>query len=106
MSTTPRTEHNYEDRGGRGCNLLHHRIDPSRLIEATKHVCGDDFEHKYGPILPIPESQVQAAADRATICSGGRKLRIIHAPYALRLLPVDDFKYIWSEKRRLKIIRN
>jgi glyoxylase-like metal-dependent hydrolase (beta-lactamase superfamily II) len=65
--------------------VVHHRgarylIDPSRLIVATKRVYGDDFEHDYGPILPIPESRIQAAEDGDMINAGGRELRFIHAP--------------------------
>ncbi len=57
-----------------------HAIDPSRLIAATKLAYSDDFEHIYGSILPIPESQIQVAADGDTVRVGGRELRIIHAP--------------------------
>ena len=70
-----------------------HLIDPSRLIGATKLVYGDDFEHQYGPILPIPESQVLVAEDGTTIYAAGRKLRIIHAPgHAAHHMAILDVK--------------
>ena len=70
-----------------------HIIDPSRLIAATKLTYGDDFETKYGPILPITESQVQVAEDGATISAGGRKLHFIHAPgHAAHHMAILDVK--------------
>jgi glyoxylase-like metal-dependent hydrolase (beta-lactamase superfamily II) len=41
---------------------------------------GDDFEDFYGPILPVPESQVETPGDGATISIDGRELQIIYAP--------------------------
>ncbi len=65
--------------------LLHpagakHAIDPSRLIESTKMAFGDDFENYYGPILPVPESQVMVPGDGETISIDDRELQIIYAP--------------------------
>ena len=40
-----------------------HIADPSRLIEGTRMAYGDDFELTYGPILPVPESQIKVPAD-------------------------------------------
>lgn len=57
-----------------------HALNPSRLIEATRMVYGDDFESTYGPILPVPESQVKVPADGEIICTNERELQIIHAP--------------------------
>jgi glyoxylase-like metal-dependent hydrolase (beta-lactamase superfamily II) len=57
-----------------------HAIDPSRLIESTKMAFGDDFENYYGPILPVPESQVIVPEDGETISIDGRELQIIYAP--------------------------
>ena len=57
-----------------------HAIDPSRLIESTKIAFGDDFEDYYGPILPVPESQVIVPEDSETISTDGRELQIIYAP--------------------------
>ncbi len=65
--------------------LLHpmgakHAKDPTRLIESTKMAFGDDFEDLYGPILPVPESQVETPDDGATISFDGRELQVIYAP--------------------------
>ena len=65
--------------------LLHpkgakHVIDPSRLIESTKMAFGDDFEDRYGPILPVPESQVETPSDGDTIPVNGRELKVIYSP--------------------------
>jgi len=57
-----------------------HAIDPSRLIESTKMAFGDDFENYYGPILPVPESQVMVPGDGETISIDDRELQIIYAP--------------------------
>jgi len=57
-----------------------HAIDPSRLIESTKMAFGDDSLSFYGPILPVPESQVMVPEDEDTIPIGDRKLQVIYAP--------------------------
>jgi glyoxylase-like metal-dependent hydrolase (beta-lactamase superfamily II) len=57
-----------------------HAIDPSRLIEGTKMVFGADFEERYGPILPVPESQVYVPQDEEIISVNSRELQIIYAP--------------------------
>jgi len=57
-----------------------HVVDPSRLIESTKTVFGADFEAGFGPILPVPESQIKSVTDGEIIKVGGRELQIIYAP--------------------------
>ncbi len=57
-----------------------HAVDPSRLIRSTRMALGDDFEARYGPILPIPESQVKVPQDGETISASDRVLQIIYAP--------------------------
>lgn len=57
-----------------------HVLNPSRLIEATRMAYGDNFESTYGPILPVPESQVKVPADGEMMLINGRELQIIHAP--------------------------
>ena len=57
-----------------------HAIDPTRLIESTKMAFGDDFENYYGPILPVPESQVMVPEDEETIFIDDRELQVIYAP--------------------------
>jgi glyoxylase-like metal-dependent hydrolase (beta-lactamase superfamily II) len=57
-----------------------HVVDPSRLIESTKTVFGADFEAGFGPILPVPESQIRSVADGEIFKVGGRELQIIYAP--------------------------
>ena len=59
---------------------LKHAVDPSKLIESTKTVFGPDFEAGFGPILPVPESQIKSVADGEIIKVGGRELQIIYAP--------------------------
>jgi len=59
---------------------LKHAVDPSKLIESTKKVFGEDFEAGFGPILPVPESQIKSVADGEIIKVGGRELQIIYAP--------------------------
>ena len=57
-----------------------HAVDPSRWVESTRLSFGDDFEVRYGAILPVPESQIKIIADGETISVGGRELQVIHAP--------------------------
>ena len=57
-----------------------HILDPSRLIEGTKIVYGDDFESIYGAILPIPESQIVVPEDGEILHINGRELQIVYAP--------------------------
>jgi glyoxylase-like metal-dependent hydrolase (beta-lactamase superfamily II) len=59
---------------------LKHMLDPSRLIEGTKKAYGDDFELKYGAILPVPQSQLVVPADGETLSIHGRELQIVYAP--------------------------
>lgn len=70
-----------------------HITDPSRLIESTRMAYGNDFELTYGPILPVPESQVKIPADGEIINNNGRELQIIYAPgHALHHIVVYDRK--------------
>jgi len=57
-----------------------HVVNPARLIESTKTVFGEDFEAGFGPILPVPESQIKAVEDGEIIKVGTRELQIIYAP--------------------------
>jgi glyoxylase-like metal-dependent hydrolase (beta-lactamase superfamily II) len=57
-----------------------HLVDPSRLIESTKTVFGVDFEAGFGPILPVPQSQIKSVEDGEIIKVGGRELQIVYAP--------------------------
>jgi len=57
-----------------------HVVDPSKLIQSTKTVFGEDFEAGFGPILPVPQSQIKAVEDGEIIKVGKRELQIIYAP--------------------------
>jgi glyoxylase-like metal-dependent hydrolase (beta-lactamase superfamily II) len=59
---------------------LKHMLDPSRLIEGTKKAYGDDFELKYGAILPVPPSQLVVPVDGEVLSIKGRELQIFYAP--------------------------
>jgi glyoxylase-like metal-dependent hydrolase (beta-lactamase superfamily II) len=59
---------------------LKHAVDPSKLIQSTKTVFGEDFEAGFGPILPVPQSQIKAVEDGEIIKVGSRELQIIYAP--------------------------
>ena len=56
-----------------------HLISPSRLIESTKLVWGDDFPAHLGPIDAVPESQLHVPKDGEIIPLGKRELQIIYA---------------------------
>jgi glyoxylase-like metal-dependent hydrolase (beta-lactamase superfamily II) len=57
-----------------------HIIDPSRLIDGTRQVWGDDFDVGFGPILPVKESQVRIAGDGDVLPVNDRELELLHAP--------------------------
>jgi len=70
-----------------------HAVNPSRLIESTKMAFGDDFEVRYGPILPVPESQVKIPEDGETVSIDGRQLQFIYAPgHAPHHMTIFDLK--------------
>jgi len=70
-----------------------HVADPSRLIDGTRMAYGNDFELTYGPILPVPESQIKVPADGEIININGRDLQIFYAPgHALHHIAVYDRK--------------
>jgi len=70
-----------------------HAINPSRLIESTKMSFGDDFQSIYGPVLPVPESQVKAPEDGEILSTGSRGLQIIYAPgHATHHMAIFDRK--------------
>jgi len=41
-----------------------HLVSPSRLIESTKLVWGDDFEATSGPFIPVPEDRILVPQER------------------------------------------
>ena len=57
-----------------------HLIDPSRLMASTKTVWGDNFEERFGPVLPVPESRVNTPEDGEIVSIDGRELQMIYAP--------------------------
>ena len=57
-----------------------HLIDTSKLIEGTKQAFGKNFQKIFGPVLPVPESQVLAVDGGECIFLGQRELMIIDAP--------------------------
>jgi glyoxylase-like metal-dependent hydrolase (beta-lactamase superfamily II) len=57
-----------------------HAIDPTRLIESTKMAFGNDYEDRYGPLIPVSESQMVIPDDGDVISIDGRELQILHAP--------------------------
>lgn len=57
----------------------HHLIDPSRIIEGTKHAVGDQWRYHAEP-EPIPEERIVEMTDGDTIDLGDHLLDIHHAP--------------------------
>ena len=57
-----------------------HMADPSKLIRSTRLVFGDGFESTFGPILPVPESQIRIVRDEEVIRLGKRDLTILFSP--------------------------
>jgi len=68
-----------------------HMIDPSRLIQGTRLVFGENFEEAFGPILPVPESQINVASEGEVIRLAKRELRIIFSPgHASHHISIQD----------------
>jgi len=68
-----------------------HMIDPSRLIQASRVVFGEDFEEAFGPILPVPENQVHVTEEGEVIQVGERRLRIVFTPgHATHHISIQD----------------
>lgn len=57
-----------------------HITSPARLIRSTRVAFGEDFEAVYGPILPVPGSQVKVVKDGERLRAGSRELLIMHTP--------------------------
>ncbi|TAK31926.1 MAG: MBL fold metallo-hydrolase [Chloroflexota bacterium] len=58
-----------------------HLIDPSKLIEGTRAVYGDEGEEHYGPIMAVRSERVMAMTGGEVIdLGGGRRLRVIDTP--------------------------
>jgi glyoxylase-like metal-dependent hydrolase (beta-lactamase superfamily II) len=55
-------------------------VDPAKLVAATKLVFGDDFEQRFGPILPISEKQMHITQDNEVIRLGRRDLTMLFTP--------------------------
>ena len=80
--------------GGAGCLADHlpgvkivlhprgapHLADPAKLAAATRGTFGDDFEQRFGPILPVPQARIHVARDNEVIRLGSRDLTIIYTP--------------------------
>jgi glyoxylase-like metal-dependent hydrolase (beta-lactamase superfamily II) len=57
-----------------------HFKDPARLTESTREVVGEDFEARFGAILPIPADQLHVAEDGEVLSLDGRKLKVVYSP--------------------------
>ncbi len=60
--------------------VVHHLVEPSRLITGTEKAFGPDFAQEYGPILAVPESRIESVQNGETFSLGQRELQVIHAP--------------------------
>lgn len=58
-----------------------HMIDPSRLIQGTIAVYGEEkFHQLYGELKPVPEDRVIEAPDNFELALNGRKLKFMDTP--------------------------
>jgi glyoxylase-like metal-dependent hydrolase (beta-lactamase superfamily II) len=57
-----------------------HLIEPSRLISGAQEIFGEDFQQEFGPVLPVPQHQLQAAQDEANFSLGEIELKVIYSP--------------------------
>jgi glyoxylase-like metal-dependent hydrolase (beta-lactamase superfamily II) len=57
----------------------HHLVDPSRIIEGTKAVVGDQWEYYQEPI-PVPDDRIRKLTDGDNVDLGDHQLVTHHAP--------------------------
>lgn len=57
-----------------------HMVNPSKLWQGAQAVYGDQTEAKFGPVLPVDESQVISMAHDSTLQIGQRVLRFLDSP--------------------------
>ena len=57
-----------------------HLADPGKLVAATRGVFGNDFEERFGPILPVAEARMHVAGDNEVIHLGHRDLTVMFTP--------------------------
>jgi glyoxylase-like metal-dependent hydrolase (beta-lactamase superfamily II) len=53
-----------------------HLVDPSRLLASAERLYGDQMEHLWGTILPVPEGNVRSLAGGETVLG----MRVAHTP--------------------------
>lgn len=74
-------------------SAVEHVVNPSRLIKSTRMAFGDDFDTRYGPILPVPESQIKVPEDGETVSIGGKELQLLYTPgHANHHIAIFDLK--------------
>ena len=52
----------------------------ARLMQAFKHLFGDDAEERFGMMPPVPQEKFVLVEDGESIPLGGRELKVIHTP--------------------------
>jgi glyoxylase-like metal-dependent hydrolase (beta-lactamase superfamily II) len=57
-----------------------HLIDPSRLVQSATRLFGDNMDRLWGPMLPVPESNVHVVSDRDRLRFGSRILEAAYTP--------------------------
>jgi len=55
-----------------------HLVDPSKLVESSRGVYGDEFDALYGEVRPVPEARVRIPEDGETLAFGGRTLTFLY----------------------------
>ena len=59
---------------------LTHVKDPSRLIEGTAGVFGEQWEQIFGAILPVPEDRLIVVDEGDVLTMGGRRHLVLYTP--------------------------
>lgn len=57
-----------------------HLADPSRLVNSAARLYGDAMDPLWGEVVPVPDRQVVALADGATVEAGGHVLTALFSP--------------------------
>ena len=72
-----------------------HMMDPSKVVEASKVVYGDErFRQLYGDVLPIPGDRIVTVQDTFRCDLAGREFELIHTPgHALHHYAIVDGEF-------------
>ncbi|MEM6925958.1 MAG: MBL fold metallo-hydrolase [Myxococcota bacterium] len=55
-----------------------HLVDPTKLVQSSRQVYGDEFDQLYGEVRPVPESRVSIPEDGEQVVFGSHTLTFLY----------------------------